>query len=391
MTAALKLIQNSLSAASEVFSASTAAGLMSRVESAGLQSEAIKLLELTAQMGSAQEKKFDRLISSFADRRPETFNFSAAGLENRNTIGSVLNPQRSLALAVRLQELPFQTSENGSIKTLITIRGTQVLPELQLVPSLMERGAAASYINGSVKLPYKYFGSTASSQRTAYVVHEITHHEQEFLMSARLADQLGIGGADKLTHATAESLSAARDALRGVVAPDTMLNFLKFRDGRHLSPAASERADRLTASVFDLFNRPEYAAAIGKRMENILSFQLRVLDPASRPFVRQELQSLLRQGEESALARSLYSPASISSDVHGLRTQLPVGPVAKWNEEKFDRARDTVLSALDRTYLEARTDLWAWNHAYRSSLHEREASFNELIASRALAMRLVSI
>ena len=89
------------------------------------------------------------------------------------------------------------------------------------------------------------------------------------MVAARLADRFGYGKLEAITEEQLENLAEESSALKNFLSPNTAHEFMSFREGKQLTTAAAERADKLIDSKIELFNRPESGSQITARIEQI--------------------------------------------------------------------------------------------------------------------------
>jgi hypothetical protein len=328
------------------------------------------------------------MVAGFDEDVPETLQGRILARAGSNKIGSVLTPERDRALALQLHEYSKGWGSNSYLYLYPRANGEMLLPPVELTAEEPIAGALGEYQNARINVGAETFASALSPKRAGLVVHEMTHHEQTFLIAARLADKSGLAAVDSIAPEHIEKLAADSTAVFNYLTPDIAQEFLHFRAGKQLTAAASERAEKLMASNTSLFDRAETGSKINLRLQNIDFWQKMIENPLNRESNRLTLERLIADPTSSELFEDVIPAKSYAEAATNIVSLLPKEEAATWSDKQLTQSIDTLSQFLDNTYLKARRELRTWDADYWSSLHEREARFNEYIAGQSLQNKI---
>ena len=208
--------------------------------------------------------------------------------------------------------------------------------------------------------------------------HEITHVEEASLVAGRVADRLGIK-----IDATPEQLQALKEGFRSEVglplSDDFAASVLKARNGRILSPAESERAEKIAHGIVaDQDRMVEHAMAKAEDSQFVeLQTDLRhkptwkILSKYHGDFSIPEDGLNLENEEHVRYLMRLQNP-EIDRLANTLRVDEAGKPVA-WSDEEDKTARGELRKFLTSRSQEVRKSLKEFETGYYAAFHELEA------------------
>ncbi len=343
-----------------------------------------------AEQESGLKRSLHGIVDGYKPAIPETLASPDLLKAEKGQIASALNAERDRMLAIRLHQSSQSWGSSEYINFNPRVGGTNILPTIEFTTQRPAGTALGAWSNGRVKLGDESFLSPLTPTKAGTAVHEITHHEQGFLIMCRRADQLGFTSAatpkDALLRLTAEVKSASHLNFTESIAK----RFMDFRAGRQLTVPAAERADQLTQSFKGLFERPSelYGNNIQARMNRIQGYQSVLEDPKKIEEVKSVLQKLQSSDDGEKIAREIFSGHVASAEREALLAKMPAGAASDWSEASMIKGRDVFGDALASAHTNESRLQRAWNRDYTGSLHEREARFNQYIAETSLRAHL---
>ncbi|HEY9778234.1 MAG TPA: hypothetical protein V6C81_31010 [Planktothrix sp.] len=221
----------------------------------------------------------------------------------------------------------------------------------------------AFYARGNVAIrPELLYRSNVDPMIARIGSHELTHHEQNFLIFCKLADELGIG-----TTADNDQVAALQERMQeshALMNIDDLPPFLQARAGRRLSAATTMRAAALIDSHTKLFSLPppNVLNAIG---DNVSTLRAGISGNRKATWQR------LRAPQASDFLRDVLG---CEGDFSGWlkQAQLPA-PDQPFTSSQRSRASQVLLGKLDSLSARIVTDLEIRDRVYYNSLHEKEA------------------
>lgn len=359
------------------------AGLTDAVARTGLKESNL----LTEALGSTPSS-MQKLIGSYHEAIPKTLTTPNFLKAETHQIASVIDPERSRSMALALQRSSSAWTSHEHVHLHPRLKdGTQILPTIRITPEPASEGALGTWIDGKIKIgPY---ASAMTPQKAGIVVHETTHHEQAFLLSCRKADQMGLS----CGKFDSQQLGKLREALLPShlnLSELTVKSFMNFRAGRTLTAEAAERADQLVASRVELWGLPFRGVTLRNQAIQINRYQEILENPASVEKAKAVLAQLQNKEkiEGFNIAKQLSGGGDLRAERELLLARFPSTPAASWTEAEFVKARDAFSDNLAVLQLSNAKLKRIWDRKYTSSLHEREARFNEFIASQSLKSHL---
>ncbi|MBX9722810.1 MAG: hypothetical protein K2X81_15525, partial [Candidatus Obscuribacterales bacterium] len=224
-----------------------------------------------AEQESGLKSSVQGIVEGYKPAVPETLMSPELLKAEKGQIASALNAERDRMLAIRLHQSSQSWGSSEFVSFNPRVGGSNILPTVEFTTQRPAGTALGAWSNGRVKLGDESFFSALTPTKAGTAVHEITHHEQGFLIMCRKADQLGFTSAatpkDGLAKLTAEVKSGSQLDFTELIAK----RFMDFRAGRQLTVPAAERADQLSQSFKGLFERPSelYGSNIQARMNRI--------------------------------------------------------------------------------------------------------------------------
>lgn len=245
--------------------------------------------------------------------------------------------------------------------------GRHNLPEAVFESRRVEVTAQGRYGNGVANVDPAFMIRGNDVQfATKVAVHEVTHHEQGYLMISRQADKMGVG----VQPTPDQILGISRVLPSSHSSPDWITDALYARAGRRLSRDAEARADRLLASEAALDD---------------------VMKPGEIKFHRQWFDSLEKRSAKDSIAE-LFGPKGetvarvLAVDGHGARAMLDRYASAHarldkpWSPTFTSRMQSMLTEDLNRARKLIDDKESTYDTAYRSAYHEQEAWRNGSIA-----------
>lgn len=285
------------------------------------------------------------------------------------------------------------------------------------IPDNIEGG----YINGTLGVKRSSFLSASDSRMYETSAHELTHGEQQYLVTARHADMIGIG--ESASKSQGAELRSRMDALSMPLSGQTMHNFLRTRAGRHLTDEAAERAELLASAHHNLGLHFGERAELATRLDTIKAvsrarqllpteeFALGLLGKLFDPIEGPQLTRSIMGNSNQPLAQHEFLRAKFASIIRGddsyaqfmrddarrvAATKSVEDPAYKAFVSSGEQTPDLSISAIKsvepalnraithdtaRSISTFRKDEGAYFAIYHGSLHEMEAFGNGRIAA----------
>ena len=325
-----------------------------------------------------------KIISSFAEPIPPTQNTATFLQAEKNQIASIIDPERAQLLAIGIQRASASWTPGEFVMLHPRFQGKQILPAVEI--SAEKTPYLASWGDGRVKMGVDSF--PLSNTKTGLAVHEITHHEQGFLIASRKADQLGIP-AGKLSEDQLGKMKEVLKSVHQVQRESVTQRFMDFRAGRQLTDEASARADQLIESNQALFTLPAQGFKLTARLNSISHYQGLMENPAKIDKAKTVLAKLQNKdsAEGARIAEAIFGAEKAVLERQALVSKMNPEPAAFWGEGEFLHARTVFEKSLETAQLATGKQKRAWDFVYTNSLHEREARFNQFIAELTLTER----